>query len=50
MDEIQNAALLVVDVQQGLLDKGPFEKERLVETIAALLGDFRRAFVFRRSP
>ena len=42
MGEEQNAALLVVDVQQGLLDKGPFEKERLAETIGRLLGEFRR--------
>ena len=42
MGEKQNAALLVVDVQQGLLDKGPFEKERLAETIGRLLGEFRR--------
>lgn len=42
MGEKQNAALLVVDVQQGLLDKGPFEKERLVKTLGRLLGEFRR--------
>ena len=36
-----NTALLVVDVQQGLLDKNPWGKERLVGTVSGLLGAFR---------
>ncbi len=39
---MEKAALLVVDMQQGLLDKGPWEKGRLVETVNALLRAFRR--------
>ena len=34
-------ALLVVDVQQGLMDQGPWKKARLLESICRLLGAFR---------
>lgn len=43
MDKGSGAALLVVDVQQALLDKGPWGKEQLVGSIAGLLGAFRAA-------
>lgn len=37
---MHKAALLVVDVQQGLVDKGPWEKGRLLGVIHTLLGAF----------
>lgn len=41
MPESCRPALLVVDIQQGLLGKGPWGKGKLVETVSGLLGAFR---------
>lgn len=38
---MEKAALLVVDVQQALVDQGPWRKEEMLGAIGALLGAFR---------
>lgn len=41
MMENGKTVLLVIDVQQALVDSGPWEKARLLAVIRQLLGDFR---------